>query len=174
MTIYHATLVFVLLAPPPPAPPSLRLHRTVLRLHLPSMSAPPTPPTAHSPPTVEVVPPPYEPFYMRSISPLPSPTAPNLNSTPCTTAPLIYRPARWWCPHHHLAPPAPHPVSVSVTLGFNVKLNAHSMCTHESSLHTYRTKNGYIITNVIIYSIYYRIMSLQRIKSNTLRSIAAA
>jgi hypothetical protein len=47
------------------------------------------------------------------------------------------------------------------------------MCAQESSLHTYHTENGYRITNVTIYSIYYRIMSLQKTKSNTLRSIAA-
>jgi hypothetical protein len=37
---------------------------------------------------------------------------------------------------------------------FKPKLNAHSMCAQESSLHTYRTENGYRITNVIIYSIF--------------------
>jgi hypothetical protein len=46
------------------------------------------------------------------------------------------------------------------------------MCAQESSLHTYCTENRYRITNVTIYSIYYRIMSLQKTKSNTLRSIA--
>jgi hypothetical protein len=46
------------------------------------------------------------------------------------------------------------------------------MCVQESSLHTYCTENGYRITNVTIYSIYYRIMSLQKTKLNTLRSIA--
>jgi hypothetical protein len=34
--------------------------------------------------------------------------------------------------------------------GFKAKPNAHSMCTQESSLHTYRTENGYRITNVSI------------------------
>jgi hypothetical protein len=38
----------------------------------------------------------------------------------------------------------------SVTPGFKAKLNAHSMCAQESSLHTYHTENGYRITNVII------------------------
>jgi hypothetical protein len=47
------------------------------------------------------------------------------------------------------------------------------MCDQESSLHTYRTENGYKITNVTIYNIYHRIMSLEKIKSDTLGSIAA-
>jgi hypothetical protein len=46
-----------------------------------------------------------------------------------------------------------------VTLDFKAKPNAQSMCAQESSLHTYRTKNRYKITNVTIYNIYYRIMS---------------
>jgi hypothetical protein len=33
---------------------------------------------------------------------------------------------------------------------FKPKPNAHSMCAHESSLHTYRTENGDRITNVSI------------------------
>jgi hypothetical protein len=37
---------------------------------------------------------------------------------------------------------------------FKPKPNAHSMCAHESSLHTYRTENGYRITNIVIYSIF--------------------
>jgi hypothetical protein len=37
-----------------------------------------------------------------------------------------------------------------VTPGFKAKPNAHSMCAHESSLHTYRIENGYRITNVTI------------------------
>jgi hypothetical protein len=37
-----------------------------------------------------------------------------------------------------------------VTPGSKVKLNAHSMCVQESSLHTYRAENGYRITNVTI------------------------
>jgi hypothetical protein len=37
-----------------------------------------------------------------------------------------------------------------VTSGFKAKLNAHSMYTQESSLYTYRTENGYRITNVTI------------------------
>jgi hypothetical protein len=60
----------------------------------------------------------------------------------------------------------------SVTPGLKAKPNAHSICAQESSLHTYHTKNGYRISNVTIYSIYYRIMSLQKTKSNTLGSIA--
>jgi hypothetical protein len=51
----------------------------------------------------------------------------------------------------------------SVTLGFKAKLNAHSMCAQEASLHTYHTENGYRITNVTIYNIYYRIMSYKRL-----------
>jgi hypothetical protein len=42
-----------------------------------------------------------------------------------------------------------------VTPGFKAKPNAHSMCVHELSLHTYHTENGYRITNVTIYNIYY-------------------
>jgi hypothetical protein len=34
------------------------------------------------------------------------------------------------------------------------KLNAHSMCAQESSLHMYRTENRYMITNVTIYNIF--------------------
>jgi hypothetical protein len=37
------------------------------------------------------------------------------------------------------------------------------MCAQKLSLHTYRTKNGYRITNVTIYNIYYRIMSYKRL-----------
>jgi hypothetical protein len=55
-----------------------------------------------------------------------------------------------------------------VTPGFKAKLNAHSMCAQESSLYTYRTKNGYRITNVTIYNIYYTNNVLQKTKSNTL------
>jgi hypothetical protein len=39
-------------------------------------------------------------------------------------------------------------------LVFKPKLNAHSICAQKSSLHTYRTENGYRITNVTIYSIF--------------------
>jgi hypothetical protein len=39
-------------------------------------------------------------------------------------------------------------------LVFKPKLNDHSMCTQESSLHTHHTKNGYRITNVTIYNNY--------------------
>jgi hypothetical protein len=35
-----------------------------------------------------------------------------------------------------------------VTPGSKAKPNAYSMCAHESSLHAYRTENGYRITNV--------------------------
>jgi hypothetical protein len=45
--------------------------------------------------------------------------------------------------------------SLLVTPGFKAKSNAHSMCAHESSLHTYRIENGYKITNVTTYNIYY-------------------
>jgi hypothetical protein len=51
----------------------------------------------------------------------------------------------------------------SVTPNFKAKLNAYSMCDQESSLHTYRTENRYIITNVTIYNICYRIMSYKRL-----------
>jgi hypothetical protein len=37
-----------------------------------------------------------------------------------------------------------------VTPGFEAKPNAHSMCAQELSSHTYRSENGYIITNVSI------------------------
>jgi hypothetical protein len=40
--------------------------------------------------------------------------------------------------------------TLSVTPGFNAKLNAHSMCAQESSFHTYRTENKYRIINVSI------------------------
>jgi hypothetical protein len=50
-----------------------------------------------------------------------------------------------------------------VTPCFKAKLNAHSMCAQESSLHTYRTEIRYRITNVTIYSIYYQIMSYKKL-----------
>jgi hypothetical protein len=50
-------------------------------------------------------------------------------------------------------------IGAAITPGFKTKLNAHSMCAQESSLHTYHIKIGYRITNVIIYNIYYRMMS---------------
>jgi hypothetical protein len=50
-----------------------------------------------------------------------------------------------------------------ITPGFKAKPNAHSMCAQESSLHTYHTKNGYRITNVTIYNIYYQIISYKRL-----------
>jgi hypothetical protein len=43
---------------------------------------------------------------------------------------------------------------------FKPKPNAHSMCAQESCLQTYHTENGYKITNVTTYSIYYQIMFL--------------
>jgi hypothetical protein len=46
---------------------------------------------------------------------------------------------------------------------FKAKPNAHSMCAQGSSLHTYRIENGYKITNVTIYNIYYQIMSYKRL-----------
>jgi hypothetical protein len=64
-----------------------------------------------------------------------------------------------WC-----LPPVSHPV---------LRLNRMLIvCVPRNSLHTYRTEIGYRITNVTIYSIYYWIISLQKTKSNTLRSIA--
>jgi hypothetical protein len=45
--------------------------------------------------------------------------------------------------------------SHSVTPDFKAKSNVHSMCAQKSSFHTYRIENGYIITNITIYSIYY-------------------
>jgi hypothetical protein len=39
-------------------------------------------------------------------------------------------------------------------LVFKPKLNAHSICAQESSLHTYHIENGYRITNVTIYNIF--------------------
>jgi hypothetical protein len=39
---------------------------------------------------------------------------------------------------------------LSVTPSFKARPNAHSMCTQGSSFHTYRTENGYRITNVLI------------------------
>jgi hypothetical protein len=40
--------------------------------------------------------------------------------------------------------------SENATPGFKAKLNAHSMCAQESSLHTYHTQSGYRITNASI------------------------
>jgi hypothetical protein len=51
-------------------------------------------------------------------------------------------------------------VSVNVIPGFKAKLSTHSMCAQGSSLHTCGIENGYRITHVTIYNIYYRIMSL--------------
>jgi hypothetical protein len=60
-------------------------------------------------------------------------------------------------------------MTASVTPGFKVKPNAHSMCAQESNFHIYRTENGYKITNVTIYNIYYMNNVLQKTKSNTLK-----
>jgi hypothetical protein len=51
----------------------------------------------------------------------------------------------------------------SVTPGYKAKPNAHSMCAQELSLHTYCTENLYIITNIIMYNIYYQIVSYKRL-----------
>jgi hypothetical protein len=59
-----------------------------------------------------------------------------------------------------------------VTPYFKAKPNAHSMCAQEWGLHTYHTENGYRITNVSIYYIYYMSNVLQKTKSNTLDKIA--
>jgi hypothetical protein len=40
--------------------------------------------------------------------------------------------------------------AIPVTPGSKAELIAHSMCAQKSSLHTYRTENGYRITNVTI------------------------
>jgi hypothetical protein len=47
------------------------------------------------------------------------------------------------------------------------------MCAHGSRLDTYHIENGYMITNITIYNIYYQIMSLQKTKLNTLGNIIA-
>jgi hypothetical protein len=49
-----------------------------------------------------------------------------------------------------LRPDWPTYTKMNVTSDFKAKLNSHSMCAQESSLHTYRTKNEYRITNVSI------------------------
>jgi hypothetical protein len=94
------------------------------------------------------------------------------------------RPAGWNGLHRLSPPTRPSPPHVdtwqlrlrlvgrpAVTPGFKPNPDTHSMCAHESCLHRYCIENGYRITNVTIYSIYYQIMSLQKTKSNTLRSI---
>jgi hypothetical protein len=53
------------------------------------------------------------------------------------------------------------------------KPNAYNMCAHESSLHTYRSENGYRITNVSVQYIYYMNNVFQKTQSNTLDKIAA-
>jgi hypothetical protein len=63
------------------------------------------------------------------------------------------------------------PTLEPVTPGFNIKSNAHSMCAQRSSLHTYHTENGYRITNIIIYNIYYRIMSYKRLSQTVLKAL---
>jgi hypothetical protein len=73
----------------------------------------------------------------------------------------------------HQRSPGTVATAQNVTPGFKAKLNAHSMCAEESSLHTYRTENGYKITNVSIYSICYTNNVLQKTKLNTLDKIAA-
>jgi hypothetical protein len=45
------------------------------------------------------------------------------------------------------------------------------MCAQESSFHTYHIENGYRITNVTIYNIYYMNNVLQKNKTNTLIDI---
>jgi hypothetical protein len=47
------------------------------------------------------------------------------------------------------------------------------MCAQESNFHTYHIENGYRITNVTIYSIYYTNNVLHKTKLNTLEDIAA-
>jgi hypothetical protein len=49
-------------------------------------------------------------------------------------------------------------------------MNAHNMCAQELSFHTYCIENGYKITNVTIYNIYYTNNVLQKTKSNTLKT----
>jgi hypothetical protein len=46
------------------------------------------------------------------------------------------------------------------------------MHAQKSSLHTYRIENGYRITNITIYSIYYTNNVLQKTKLNTLEDTA--
>jgi hypothetical protein len=65
------------------------------------------------------------------------------------------------------------PLGRSITPSFKAKLNAHSMSAHESSFHTCRTENGYKKTNVTLYYIYYRIMSLTKYKVEHSRNTAA-
>jgi hypothetical protein len=61
-------------------------------------------------------------------------------------------------------PNVSHPV-------FKPKMNAHSMCAQESRLHIYRIENGYRITNVTIYTIYYRIMSYKRLSQTLSKAL---
>jgi hypothetical protein len=69
------------------------------------------------------------------------------------------------------APTQEKMVEAPVTPGFKVKSNDHSKCAQESSLHTYRAKNGYRITNVSIYNIYYTNNVLQKTESNSIDKI---
>jgi hypothetical protein len=57
-----------------------------------------------------------------------------------------------------------------VTPDFKSKLNDHSMCAHESNLHTYRTEYGYRNINDTIYNIYYRIISYKRLSRTLLEA----
>jgi hypothetical protein len=67
-----------------------------------------------------------------------------------------------------------NPVVVLSYTRFMPKPSTHSMCAQVSSLHTYCIEIGYKITNVIMYNIYYRIMSLQKTKSTGNRLVAIA
>jgi hypothetical protein len=61
-----------------------------------------------------------------------------------------------WCTwHHHGGCIKVKSKTDGVTPGPKAKPNAHSICAQKLSLHTYRTENGYSITNVTIYYIYY-------------------
>jgi hypothetical protein len=61
---------------------------------------------------------------------------------------------------------------MSVIPSFQTKLNTHSMCAHEPNFHIYRIENGYKITNITLYYIYYTNNVLHKTKSNTLDYIA--
>jgi hypothetical protein len=54
---------------------------------------------------------------------------------------------------------------------FKPKPNAHSMCAHESSLHTYRTENGYKITNNAIYNIFTKLCLYKRLGRTLLEAL---
>jgi hypothetical protein len=72
-----------------------------------------------------------------------------------------------WCRRWSCIPRA----ACDGTSSFKVKSNAHNMCAQESSLYTYHIKNRYKITNVIIYNIYYWIMSYKRLSWTLLKAI---